>query len=642
MRDLGEDGQAERLLRLIAEGTAAVVGNEYLRALVSHLGMALAVRYAFIAEFADSRTRVRTLAFWADGRFLDNIEYDLAGTPCEAVLAGELRQYNDAVQERFPQDRALAEIRARSYLAIPLVDRGQCVMGHLAIIDDKPMQDTPRDLTVFRIFAARARAELERLQAEAALKRSEERLASILDSAMDAIITIDRDHHITLFNRAAERAFGCAAAWAIGQPFERFLARRSRGLLLGVLEAADRGSETVAGGASTWAPEGLVALRADRVEFPIEATLSPLTLGAERLYTIILRDVNERRKAEIEIERLRSEKRYLEEVVGSDHGFSDIVGSSAAMQTVFDSVDQVAPTDATVLLTGETGTGKELIARALHQRSPRKDKLLVKVNCAALPGDLIESELFGHEKGAFTGALAQRKGRFELADGGTLFLDEVAELSAGAQAKLLRVLQEQEFERVGGTRTLVVDVRVIAATNRDLEDMVQQNTFRTDLYYRLNVFPIRIPPLRERTQDIPALARHFLARYAKQLGRPILDFAPGALARLERYHWPGNVRELQNVIERSVVLTHGSVLALDERLGLEPEAIGEGGRGTLEEVERAHILRVLAEAHWVIEGPQGAAAILDLGPSTLRYRMQKLGIRRPGRISPGRQASPGS
>jgi transcriptional regulator with GAF, ATPase, and Fis domain len=262
--------------------------------------------------------------------------------------------------------------------------------------------------------------------------------------------------------------------------------------------------------------------------------------------------------------------------------------------------------------------------------------LLVTVNCAALPGELVESELFGHEKGAFTGATAQRKGRFELADGGTIFLDEVGELSASTQAKLLRVLQDQEFERVGGTRSLKVNVRVIAATNRHLAETVKAGTFRSDLFYRLNVFPLQLPPLRERPSDIPLLARHFLKHFAQKMGKPVHDFSPKALGRLTHYAWPGNVRELQNVIERAVILAPGPLLEVDQSLALhleDPTALPSFKGGTLEEMERTYILKVLEECCWVIEGEAGAAAVLGLKPSTLRSRMQKLAIRKPSAAS---------
>jgi DNA-binding NtrC family response regulator len=325
----------------------------------------------------------------------------------------------------------------------------------------------------------------------------------------------------------------------------------------------------------------------------------------------------------------RSTIQYLvEEIRAERHA---MVGDSPALRRVLEQIAQVAPTDSTVLIQGETGTGKELVARAIHEAGARRERPLVKLNCAALPRELVESELFGHEKGAFTGALQQRRGRFELADGGTLFLDEVGELPLDTQAKLLRVLQEREFERVGGTRSLHVDVRVIAATNRDLHSEVAAARFRSDLYYRLNVFPVTVPPLRERRQDIPRLVQHFAAKLARKLGRPLEGVSPAFIERASGYDWPGNVRELENVIERAMIMSRGPMLdgaALLSAGSHHVPAAASRIEATLEEMERAHIRRVLEGTRWVIEGDRGAARILGLNPSTLRGRLRKLGIRK--------------
>jgi formate hydrogenlyase transcriptional activator len=337
-------------------------------------------------------------------------------------------------------------------------------------------------------------------------------------------------------------------------------------------------------------------------------------------------------------DQLTQEKLYLEDELRSEMNFEEIVGNSAALRKVLRQVEAVASTGSTVLIYGETGTGKELIARAVHNLSERRTNAFVKLNCAAIPTGLLESELFGHERGSFTGAVAQRIGRFELASMGTIFLDEVGEIPLDLQPKLLRVLQEREFERLGSSKTLRTDARLIAATNRDLGAMVGEQTFRSDLYYRLNVFPIRVPALRERAEDIPFLVRHFAQHFARNMKKQIESISSETMNALLRYPWPGNIREMQNVIERAVILSRGSVLYvpstdLKSRSGEVPEA---NGLGTLEEVEKKHIVAVLEQTNWVFAGPNGAAARLGLKRPTLQFRMQKLGISRPPRSVPAK------
>jgi formate hydrogenlyase transcriptional activator len=348
-------------------------------------------------------------------------------------------------------------------------------------------------------------------------------------------------------------------------------------------------------------------------------------------------------------DKLAKENAYLEEEARTQHNFGEVVGESDALRRVLKQVETVAPTDSTVLIRGETGTGKELIARALHELSPRKVCTFVKLNCAAIPTGLLESELFGHERGAFTGAISQKVGRFELADKGTLFLDEVGDIPTELQPKLLRVLQEQEFERLGGTKTLKVDVRLVAATHRDLPRMVAESRFREDLFYRLNVFPVTLPPLRERRDDIPRLVRHFTHQFSRRMGRQIDAIPSAVMDALVRYPWPGNVRELQNVIERAVILSPGpslqvppadlhSPLAVTDQESVAQEIPNSstsdepaipGKTVTLADAEREHILSALRETNWVVGGPKGAAARLGMKRSTLQKKMQKLGIARP-------------
>jgi formate hydrogenlyase transcriptional activator len=330
-------------------------------------------------------------------------------------------------------------------------------------------------------------------------------------------------------------------------------------------------------------------------------------------------------------DKLAKENLYLEDEVRSELNFSEIVGKSVALRRVLMHVEIVAPTDSTVLIHGETGTGKELIARAIHTLSPRRSNAFVKLNCAAIPTGLLESELFGHEKGAFTGAIAQRIGRFELADRGTVFLDEIGEVPLDLQTKLLRVLQEREFERLGSTRTTRTDTRLIAATNRDLSAMVEEQKFRSDLFYRLNVFPIRVPALRERAQDIPLLVRHFVQHFARRMKRTIETIPSETMDALIRYPWPGNIRELENLIERAVILSPGPVLKVPVGDIDSHTTSGQvnGKHLTLEEADRAHILATLKETRWVLSGPNGAATRLGMNRSTLQFRMKKLGIVRP-------------
>src|SRR5213595_3019320 len=325
-------------------------------------------------------------------------------------------------------------------------------------------------------------------------------------------------------------------------------------------------------------------------------------------------------------DKLAAEKVYLENEIRTEYNFEDVIGESSGLKRVLRQVETVAPTDSAVLIRGETGTGKELIARSIHDLSGRRERTFVKVNCAAIPTGLLESELFGHERGAFTGAIAQRIGRFELADGGTLFLDEVGDIPLELQPKLLRVLQEREFERLGSTRTKRVDVRVVAATNRNLEEMVAAGTFRNDLYYRLNVFPITLPPLRERPEDIPPLVRYFVQKFARRMNKRVETVPADAMAALAQYSWPGNVRELENAVERAVILTSGPTLRVPMS-EFRDRAVPASG-GTLEATEREAIVRRLRESNWVLGGPHGAAARLGLKRTTLQSRMRKLGIHR--------------
>jgi formate hydrogenlyase transcriptional activator len=371
----------------------------------------------------------------------------------------------------------------------------------------------------------------------------------------------------------------------------------------------------------------LTLVRTEPVPFT-EQDVSFLTMIGGQIAIALENAAAYREIAELK-DRLTSEKVYLEDEIRTELNFEEIIGRSGALRKVLHKLSVVAPTDSTVLIYGETGTGKELIARAIHNLSARAKGQFVKLNCAAIPTGLLESEMFGHERGAFTGAVTQRIGRFELANHGTVFLDEVGEIALDLQPKLLRVLQEREFERLGSARTLRTDARLIAATNRDLGAMAGQNTFRSDLFYRLNVFPLYIPALRERPEDIPLLVRHFVQQYARRMNRVVDTIPSETMTALMRYHWPGNIRELQNVIERAVILSKGPVLNVTLSELPRPSATDHVNElKTLEEMERRHILDVLDATRWIIAGNKGAAAILGLKRTTLQARMEKLGIRR--------------
>jgi PAS domain S-box-containing protein len=612
-------------LRAIVEGTAGGTGADFFELLVRHLASAIGVNYAFVAEFAGVATRVRTLAYCANGRILPNLEYDLAGTPCEDVARGALCHHPCSVQRKFPNDRPLVDLAIESYLGVPLFGAGGKVLGHLAVFDERPMPQEPRRLVIFKIFAARATAELQRLRYEKEIRESEERYRDLFEEAPIGYVQEDLDSRFIKANRAAMAILGLKpdeVAGTIGMSLVADTPENKR-RVREAFASIGHGNSTGAGGM-------VVELRRKDDGSPIWVQWYSRPEPDGKYTRTVLVDITARVLAEQEKARLQAQNVYLQEEIKGIHNFEEIVGQSPGLTAVLDNVRRVAATDSTVLITGETGTGKELIARAIHSSSKRSGKPLIKVNAAALPAGLVESELFGHEKGAFTGAIARRVGRFELADGGTLFLDEIGDLPLESQAKLLRVLQEREIERVGGSAAIRVDVRVVAATNRDLKEAVAEQKFREDLYYRLNVFPIALPPLRDRTEDIPLLARFLVDKFAARIGNAGKVISQEAMRRLVAYSWPGNIRELENVLERAVILATGPTL--DVEIGGEiptnSPVVSDPAHCSLDAMQRAHITAVLRQTNWVIDGPRGAAQILGLHPNTLRSRLKKLGITR--------------
>ena len=624
----------EQALRLIVEGTASETGRGFYAALVKGLAATLNTNGAWVTEYLEEARRLRALAFWLNGEWVSDYEYDLPGTPCEPVIKeSKLVHIPDNVAQLFPNDPDLSAFGAVSYLGVPLRNEDGRILGHLAILDSNPLPADPRLLSFFRIFAVRAAAEHRRLRAEAEVREREEKLNRLISSAMDGILELDHKLNITLGNQAAADIFNLSTAELLGLNLQNLLTTKSLTILSEVMSQFESGSTSRP---HVWITGGLEAVRHDGQTVPLEATLSISTSHQRQFFTMIVRNVNERLEATKVIQQLTEETEYLRDELKAVHNFEEIIGSSKALCSLLRDVERVAVTGTSVLILGETGTGKELIARAIHNASNRRDKPLVKVNCAALPTTLIESELFGHERGSFTGATAKRAGRFQLADGGTIFLDEVGELPLELQAKLLRVLQEGEFEPVGSSKTSKVDVRVIAATNRDLEKLVAGGQFREDLYYRLSVFPVTVPPLRERRQDIELLANAFLRRSLQKLGLTMEPLTKDAIARLNAYNWPGNVRELQNVIERSVII------AEDGRPNLERALTAASGTVTavetndrvltvseLQELERHNILCALRTCGWRIAGDNGAAKLLGMKPSTLNSRISALGLKKP-------------
>jgi PAS domain S-box-containing protein len=462
-------------------------------------------------------------------------------------------------------------------------------------------------------------------QAEKAMRLSEDRFRSLFEFSPDAIIVTDRDGKIAETNGQVEKFFGYARNELLGESVEKLVPDRFRHAHPAHRKNYGIQPRTRSMGIGL----ELYGRRKDGAEFPVDIMLSPVKTEGGELVLSVVRDLSEKKRAEEELARKEREKRYLEEELNTEHQFEEIIGESVGLKRVLKQVETVAEQDVTVLILGETGTGKDLIARAIHRLSPRRERTLVKLNCAAIPTGLLESELFGHEKGAFTGAISQKIGRLELAHQGTLFLDEVGDVPLEIQPKLLRALQEKEFERLGGTRTIPVDIRLVAATNRNLEKMVADREFRSDLYYRLRVFPISIPPLRERREDIPLLVRYFVAKHALRMDRKIETIPSEIMKALTKWDWPGNIRELENFVERCVILSKGPVLrAPVSELQVPEETTAWREDVSLEATEREHILRVLREAKGMIGGPDGAAVRLGLKRTTLNSKLKKLGIKR--------------
>jgi formate hydrogenlyase transcriptional activator len=625
----------ERIQRTIAEGVEAEIGERFFSSLARSLAQALDVGYAFVTRLSDDGARFKILAIWERDHFGNDVELPLKGTPCESVLHGEVAHYPDELGTRFPNDRLVTRWGARSYCGVPVLDAQGRVFGHVAIFDDKPMPDGPRSIAAMRIFAARVRAEVERLRIERALRETNDRLAlseeqfrDLFEEAPIAYVHQALDTRILRANRTALKILGVKPGEIEGMLGTSFFPDTPE---------AQRRLRDAMPLMATGTDEGGVVLELCRKDDgkPLWVRWWCKPEPGSKFTRSMFIDITDRVLMEQEKTRLEEQNAYLLDEIRSEQNFGDIIGGSSGLRKVTEQVGLVAPTDATVLITGESGTGKELVARAIHERSARRERPLVKLNCSAVPEGLFESEFFGHVKGAFTGALRDKPGRFELADGGTLFLDEIGEVPLAMQAKLLRVLQEQELERVGDTRTRKVDVRVIAASNRDLNREVDAGRFRQDLFYRLSVFPIEVPPLRERRQDVGPLAAHFIRRSARRMNRLEPQIDKRALEQLVAYDWPGNVRELQNTIERAIILWREGPLTFDlpaTRASKATDAQETNAtlltRDEFKRQEREAIINALKQTNGKVSGPGGAAELLGMKSSTLASRISALGLNR--------------
>jgi len=483
---------------------------------------------------------------------------------------------------------------------------------------------SPMETEEGRIVISVIRDISDRKKAQEAVRRSEAQFRALFEFSPDAIIASDREGHITEVNARVESMFGYLRGELVGQSIDILVPERFRH----THPARRKDYASAARVRPMGAGLELYGRRKDGSEFPADIMLGPVETEGGRIVLSVIRDLTEKREAEEALRRSELQKRYLEEELNTEAKFEEIIGESMGLKRVLKLVETVSATDVTVLILGETGTGKEVIARAIHQLSPRNKHVMVKLNCAAIPAGLLESELFGHERGAFTGAIDRKIGRIELAHEGTLFLDEIGDLPLELQPKILRALQEKEFERLGSNKPIPVNVRLVAATNRDLTKMVAEGQFRSDLYYRLRVFPILLPPLRERREDIPLLVRYFVDRHARKLYKKIETIPEETMRALTRWDWPGNIRELENFIERAVILTKGPVLRAPLGELEMPEEASPVQDSSLEAKEREHILRVLRETKGKIGGSDGAAARLGLIRTTLNSKMKKLGIER--------------
>ena len=614
-------------LKQIVESTSQFTGKEFFKALVKQLAEILDVYGVWVTEHWKEQNKLNALAFWINGAYVDKYEYSVVNTPCEDVLeTQDICHIPNKVVDLYPNDLDLKPFGAVSYMGIALRDVDGKILGNLALLDNKPMPELPETFAIFKIFASRAAAELRREIIQRKVIDSESKLNRLVNGTTDAIIEFNSQFKITQANDAANKIFEITDHKFIGTDVKNLFNSNSFSKFKSSILNYDTLCDTHG---SLNFENPFECLNCKGESFPAKINLSSYHFESNLYYALYIRNIQDEVSNNIRIKELNAEAAMLKEKVNAQQ-FNYIIGSSEPIKKCLEQVIQVASTNANVLILGETGTGKELFAKAVHESSDRSSTPMITLNCAALPAELIESELFGHVKGAFTGALTSREGRFTLADQGSIFLDEIAELPLHLQAKLLRVIQEGTFEPVGSSETKQVDVRIIAATHRNLPKQIEDGKFREDLFYRLNVFPINIPPLRERGHDIILIANAFFEKFTKNKALYVMPLTKRDLNKLSSYHWPGNVRELQNIIERGIITsTHGnfnldSIPPSSKNSNPDKtESIKILSSDEILKLEKDNIIKALNLTNWRISGEDGAAQLLNLPRTTLNSKIKK-------------------